>query len=446
MEKEILSKKNDNDENKENYITAVDYLIKQEELEQEAKEVYSKKFDKCTYDLGYIKQQVYVCMTCTNGNAGFCYSCSIACHSQHDVRELFSKRNFRCDCGNSKFQEKCCLKDKSGTLNENNKYNHNFSGRFCWCNKIYDPDEDELMFQCNICEEWYHASCITKDKEKLSESFDDYICRDCVDKYNFIKKYKFMKKICFIPYKNINKNDNLNNVNNENSLNNNTVNDKRKFDEMNMNTNNIIADTNSSVKKIKIESDINTNTKQKINNNEITPENQNLNEKTDKNLSNDTDIKNNEKKSVEKLIDIEKLEEDDDDDDCLLSLSSINEEEQNQRYDVFCDNKFNTIFCKCNRCKEMYKKRNISFLIEDDLTYEPEEDDDLDGTLFERGVKVLNHASRVPLIECISGYNKLKDKLTDYFKQFAEQKKVVTDEDIKYFFDNLHYSKKKNIY
>jgi len=20
------------------------------------------------------------------------------------------------------------------------------------CNKVYDPDEDELMFQCNICE------------------------------------------------------------------------------------------------------------------------------------------------------------------------------------------------------------------------------------------------------------------------------------------------------
>jgi len=32
----------------------------------------------------------------------------------------------------------------------------------------------------------------------------------------------------------------------------------------------------------------------------------------------------------------------------------------------------------------------------------------IEGTLFERGVKVLNHASRVPLIECISGYNKLK--------------------------------------
>jgi len=35
--------------------------------------------------------------------AGFCYSCSITCHTDHDVYELWTKRHFRCDCGNSKF-------------------------------------------------------------------------------------------------------------------------------------------------------------------------------------------------------------------------------------------------------------------------------------------------------------------------------------------------------
>lgn len=433
-------KKNTKNDDKENYITAIDYLIKQEELEQEAKEVLSKKFDKCTYDLGYIKQQVYVCLTCTNGNAGFCYSCSIACHTDHDVRELFSKRNFRCDCGNSKFPNKCCLKDKRDTLNEQNKYGHNFAGRFCWCNKIYDPDEDELMFQCNICEEWYHASCITKEKEKLSEDFDDYICRDCVDKYSFLKKYKFMKKICFIPYIN---DDNRNTENDDNNTNNKIknndsdnkpLNEKRKKDQ--------IEDTSNIniTKKIKIESEL-LNTNNKVitkNENSETPDFQINN--TINSIKNEVDDDRRE----DKLIDIVNC--DDDDDDCLLSLGPTSHSELNQRYDIFCNDKFNTLFCKCNRCKEIYRKNNINFLIEDDLTYEPEEDDDLEGTLFERGVKVLNHASRVPLIECISGYNKLKDKLTNYFKEFAEKKKVVTDEDIKYFFDNLHYPKKKNIY
>lgn len=412
-------------DNKENYITALDYLIKQEKLEQEAKEVYSKKFDKCTYDLGYIKQQVYICMTCTDNNAGFCYSCSIACHSQHDVRELFSKRNFRCDCGNSKFPGKCCLKDKSDSINEKNRYNHNFAGRFCWCNKVYDPDEDELMFQCNICEEWFHAGCITKEKDKLSETFDDYICRDCVDKYNFIKKYKFMKNVFFLPYKS----ENNNQYNNENI--------KRKFEEVETKNN---LNNNNLNKKIKKED--NTG---EIENKEINIEPKSENKEQNAILQSNT---NNIRNEIQSDINFNNIVDDDkdEDNDCLLSLGSVNESDLHQKYDVFCNDKFNTIFCKCNRCKEMYKKLNIDFLIEDDLTYEPEEDDDLDGTLFERGVKVLNHASRVPLIECISGYNKLKDKLTDYFKEFAEQKKVVTDEDIKYFFDNLQYQKKKNIY
>ncbi|ORX50286.1 hypothetical protein BCR36DRAFT_583422 [Piromyces finnis] len=412
------SKSDNENDNKENYVTAVDYLLKQEELEKEAKEVLSKKFDKCTYDLGYIKQQVYVCLTCTNGNAGFCYSCSIACHSQHDVRELFSKRNFRCDCGNSKFPGKCCLKDKRNTINENNKYGQNFIGRFCWCNKEYNPDEDELMFQCNICEEWYHISCITENKEKISEDFDDYICRDCVDKYKFIKKYKFMKKLYFIPY-------NENKINENNIIEQNDSRDKkRKFDVIDSkdeDTNNHI-DTNKRIKD-EFKKEMNC-----IKTNEF--EN-----KIEKNGVKSIDTAN---EKILKNIDENPVDVVNDDEECLLNLSSMNEFELNQRYDVFCNDKFNTIFCKCNNCKEEYIKNNLNFLIEDDLTYEPEEDDDLDGTLFERGVKVLNHASRVPLIECISGYNKLKDKLTDYFKEFAEQKKVVTDEDIKYFFDNFN--------
>ncbi|OUM61731.1 hypothetical protein PIROE2DRAFT_62320 [Piromyces sp. E2] len=197
----------------------------------------------------------------------------------------------------------------------------------------------------------------------------------------------------------------------------------------------------NTIKKLKTESKENTN---QIKSNEAGLKGDNINKKDIK--SNNTNIIKKEDNKNEKHIDVVNINDDDDDDDCLLNISSLNEKELNQRYDIFCNDKFNTIFCKCNRCKEIYKNNNINFLIEDDLTYEPEEDDDLDGTLFERGVKVLNHASRVPLIECISGYNKLKDKLTDYFKEFAEQKKVVTDEDIKYFFDNFHIPKKKNIY
>lgn len=55
----------------------------------------------CTYDRGYISQPVYACRVCSKGELkGFCYGCSMTCHLDHasEVIELFTKRDFRCDC------------------------------------------------------------------------------------------------------------------------------------------------------------------------------------------------------------------------------------------------------------------------------------------------------------------------------------------------------------
>lgn len=54
---------------------------------------------------GYIKRQaLYACLTCTpeartdpTKRAGVCLACSYACHDGHDMVELYTKRNFRCD-------------------------------------------------------------------------------------------------------------------------------------------------------------------------------------------------------------------------------------------------------------------------------------------------------------------------------------------------------------
>lgn len=60
----------------------------------------------CTYVQGYITQPIYACATCTRGGLrepfGFCFGCSMNCHVDHDVYELFDKRHFRCDCGTPK--------------------------------------------------------------------------------------------------------------------------------------------------------------------------------------------------------------------------------------------------------------------------------------------------------------------------------------------------------
>lgn len=123
----------------ENTVTAVEYLENQLALEKEAAAILPGKFESCTFKLGFIRQAVYACKTCSAldpaNPAGMCYGCSIACHADHEVLELFPKRNFRCDCGlKNKFGGNTCELDmdsKVATRNEDNTYNHNFLGRYC---------------------------------------------------------------------------------------------------------------------------------------------------------------------------------------------------------------------------------------------------------------------------------------------------------------------------
>ncbi|KAJ2511420.1 hypothetical protein GGH20_005404, partial [Coemansia sp. RSA 1937] len=107
----------DADSSADAIVTACGYLTAQADLEREAAEVLSGKFDECTFDQGYVHQPLYACLTCTrppenyrqdgilnnversSEPAGMCYSCSIECHTGHHIVELFTKRHFRCDCG-----------------------------------------------------------------------------------------------------------------------------------------------------------------------------------------------------------------------------------------------------------------------------------------------------------------------------------------------------------
>jgi len=60
-------------------VYASDILAGQEALEQEARDILPFAIDQCTYDMGYIRQPLYACLTCLNHGA-VCAACSIACH------------------------------------------------------------------------------------------------------------------------------------------------------------------------------------------------------------------------------------------------------------------------------------------------------------------------------------------------------------------------------
>ncbi|KAL2516705.1 PHD finger protein-related [Abeliophyllum distichum] len=174
-------------------ISIGDYLKAVEEEDLEADLVLGGDEGKeCTYDKGYMKRQaIFSCLTCTpDGNAGVCTACSLSCHDGHEIVELWTKRNFRCDCGNSKFGEFFCkLFPNKDVENLENKYNHNFKGTYCTCDLPYpDPNAEEQveMIQCCICEDWFHEEHIglqSSDEiprdEEGEPQYEDFICQRC---------------------------------------------------------------------------------------------------------------------------------------------------------------------------------------------------------------------------------------------------------------------------
>ncbi|XP_043698189.1 putative E3 ubiquitin-protein ligase UBR7 [Telopea speciosissima] len=191
------------EEEAEQTVTIHEYLKDVEEQELEADLVLGGDEGKeCTYNKGYMKRQaIFSCLTCTpDGNAGVCTACSLSCHDGHEVVELWTKRNFKCDCGNSKFGALFCkLFANKDPENSGNAYNHNFKGSYCECGRPYpDPDAEEQveMIQCCICEDWFHENHlglqspdeIPRDDEG-EPFYEDFICQECAVICSFLTLY-----------------------------------------------------------------------------------------------------------------------------------------------------------------------------------------------------------------------------------------------------------------
>ncbi|KAG0450743.1 hypothetical protein HPP92_026542 [Vanilla planifolia] len=187
----------------EQTVTIKEYIegIEAEELEADLV-LGGDEGKECTYPNGYMKRQaVFSCLTCSpGGNAGVCTACSLACHDGHEVVELWTKRNFRCDCGNSKFGGfSCKICPNKEHENVDNTYNQNFIGRYCICVRPYpDPDAQEQveMIQCCICEDWFHENHLGLDStdeiprdEEIEPLYEDFICQECALTCSFLKLY-----------------------------------------------------------------------------------------------------------------------------------------------------------------------------------------------------------------------------------------------------------------
>ncbi|KKK15318.1 hypothetical protein ARAM_005884 [Aspergillus rambellii] len=241
----------------ENSQTAKEFIESQMRLEADAREILPYSFDSCTKALGPLRQSLFACLTCnpppstadtSYTPAGVCYSCSIACHGEHTLVELFNKRNFVCDCGTTRVPAStpCTLRSDSKTgakgvhseePHVGNRYNGNFQNKFCGCGEDYDAHEEKgTMFQClglgtfetgGCGEDWWHPECLIglsrdwykdlKKKERTEhdtstekvivgddddddetplppgfpaeDDFETFICYKCIESNSWLKKY-----------------------------------------------------------------------------------------------------------------------------------------------------------------------------------------------------------------------------------------------------------------
>lgn len=446
----------------------------------------SQSFDSCTYDLGPLRQNLFACLTCnpppsdadeTYTAAAVCYSCSIACHGEHTLVELFNKRNFVCDCGTTRMPSTsvCTLREDPKTGRKGvhsqeaapgNKYNHNFRNRFCGCGEQYDPHTEKgIMFQClgigtvetgGCGEDWWHPECLIglprdwhkpKENQKDLKPFgggdgagdeknEDEHERENEDEETplppgFPAEDSFWQLICF---KCVESNPWLKRyagtpgflppVFREGGLKDNLHSKVTSSEKPN--------DQISNSKKRKPEDD--------------EPSNE---EPVAKRTKEETVIQEN---GVSKLATVEEEPFTNPDHEGEASKAdppkpkhaTLPSTPPAESFSVFLLQDFHDRLCRCAECFPNLAPHPQ--LREEEDTYEPplSEDGEADGaastgtgSLLERGEAALSNIDRVRAIEGAMVYNHLRDKVKAFLKPFAESGRPVGAEDIKNYFEKL---------
>ncbi|TVY20748.1 Protein mlo2 [Lachnellula arida] len=477
--------------------TAAEFIDSQLQLEADAREALPYKFDNCTKTLGPLRQVLFSCLTCNpppdNPSdpykpAGVCYSCSIQCHGEHTLVELFNKRHFTCDCGTTRLPatSPCTLRinpettTKGGAHSEvpdpNNKYNQNFKNRFCGCECDYDAHAQKgTMFQClglgtaeegGCGEDWWHPGCIvgmgpewfeqmnrttTPKKSKnegLLESITE-VAEDVVDGPNGGQENGTGNPTeiapeeddddpppppgfpeeddfdGFICYKCVDANPWI----------------KRYADTKGFLGPVFKRSTAPSPERgllVKVEEAISSNLlsskKRKADDDEESKTSGPSKRLKDENSDAAAETASTETSEALEKPAIETPP---------CKYKALPPAPTGQ-FSLFFKSDFRDHLCHCSDCFPNLKKHNQ--LLEEEEIYEPEMSESGgedaastvgSGSIYDRGESALKNVDRVKAIEGVMAYNHLKDQLTPFFKQFAESGKAIGAEDIKAHFAKM---------
>ncbi|EAQ85764.1 hypothetical protein CHGG_07017 [Chaetomium globosum CBS 148.51] len=455
--------------------TAADFIRDQMQLEADAREA--------------LPYSVFACLTCNPppanpsdayNAAGVCYACSVQCHGEHTLVEIFTKRNFTCDCGTTRFPESspCNLRinpetnTKGGVHSEepnpNNKYNQNFRNRFCGCECDYDPFEQKgTMFQClglgthetgGCGEDWWHPGCVvglgpnwfegleankvkteTKDTNgnlpTISEDAEatekdgkaageggDEDDNDPPPPPGFPAEDEFESFLC---YKCVEAHPWIKRYAGTPGFlppvfsKQSATSHESTSAAPPVTTSN--GESNSGSRKRKADDETDSQTSKRPRSEVDTSE---LAEPSSTTTA--TTLTNPPPSTTCKLTTLPPLPE------------------STTPFSLFLTSTFRTHLCHCPACFPLLAPHPQ--LLEEEETYEPPTSEDGDGgsannnsegSLYDRGESALRNVDRVRAIEGVMAYQHLKDKLMPFFQQFAESKQVISAEDVKGYFAKL---------
>ena len=404
-------------------VTIGEYLDEVEKREREADLVLGiDEGTECTFDKGYMKRQaLFSCLTCTpEGNAGVCTTCSFICHEGHQIVELWTKRNFRCDCGNSKFGKFTCkLFPNKDAENTENSYNHNFKGLYCACDGPYpDPAAKEQleMIQCCLCEDWFHlehiglesAAEVPKDEDG-DPAYDEFMCKACSQVCFFVRLYP---EDIWSAEKQTDSTDR-----------------KGKAVLVDMSPTrpleNPIGESSYNAPKVgEVQATVGS-------------EYSFLGKSVLCQGESSSGIVPNECPKSSTLLE-----------DCVLGVNICDASPVLPNGPMFLSDEWRDVLCRCNNCLEYYNQKNIAFLLDrEDSISEYWETAELkrEERLQQREdaeLRFLNRLGHVEKVEILKGIEEMKDGLS-LFLESADPSKPVTVPDIQHFFEELRNKRRR---
>lgn len=282
-------------------------------------------------------------------------------------------------------------------MNDKNRYNQNYRGVYCTCNRPYPDGEDpvpDAMIQCAICEDWFHRRHLKVEGQQppCDSAFAELICHLCSEKYHesFLFAYQGFS-VCNI--------------------------DKKGNEELDVNLG-TSEENNISIDKSTNSEDL----EETCSSCTISRE-----------ASTDQMGENEEGKSLV-------------DSDCIVKAAKHKLTNLPKPVSLFMLQGWRKQLCKCPDCRAKYQERNLDFLLNSEDTvhhYEKKaEPRNRKSSQYEDGMKALSEMDRSNQIEAIHAYNSMKSNLMEYLEKFAENKKVVREEDIQEFFQQMSGNKR----